>query len=103
MTWLRGLLLGLAIAAVVAAGIGLVPPTISALAARAGDSGLDLGRIVQGLAWTPLGAPWAVPGDISTGHPWRASARGAIAVAVAASTIIGQAVTALTFRAFTRA
>jgi ABC-2 type transport system permease protein len=40
----------------------------------------DLPRITAFVSWTPLGAPWSIPGDIALGRPLEALAKFAIAL-----------------------
>lgn len=47
--------------------------------------GLQLQSLVEGVSWTPIGAAWAVPGDLATGSWLVAAARFAIAVATLAA------------------
>lgn len=51
---------------------------------RATDLGVRLGQVAGIVAWTPVGAAWAVPGDAAAGEWAVAAARFAIAVATPA-------------------
>ncbi|HET8927372.1 MAG TPA: hypothetical protein VFN24_06020 [Microbacterium sp.] len=57
---------------------------VSALLDRAADLGAQLTQVTGILAWTPIGAAWAVPGDVAAGEWLIAAARFAIAVATPA-------------------
>lgn len=46
--------------------------------------GIDLGAVVTGISWTPLGAAWAVPGDLAAGAWLAASVKFVIAAATLA-------------------
>ncbi|MFN8074269.1 MAG: hypothetical protein U0Q15_02475 [Kineosporiaceae bacterium] len=78
----RGREASAAVFALVMAMIGLIPVAGEALGRRIGDSGWDPDALAGLLGWTPFGAAWAVPGAVSTGHPGRAAAQAALAVAV---------------------
>lgn len=59
----------------------LLGPIIFGVATLVRDVAGDLPRIADVVAWTPLGAVWAVPADIAAGQPLRAAAEFAIALA----------------------
>lgn len=67
----------------------LAGPIVTGLLSVLGDrSGLDAGRVgtlIAGLAWTPVGAVWAVPGDLADGHAGAGLAKLGIAVATLAA------------------
>lgn len=56
--------------------INLISSRISSVEAARAEGGL----LAQVLAWTPLGAAWAVPWDVATGRWGLAAAHGAVAV-----------------------
>ncbi|MBD8044307.1 transporter [Arthrobacter sp. Sa2BUA2] len=58
----------------------LLGPIFGFVATGITESGDFLGRLAEVLAWTPLGAAWAIPGDIAQGSPGTAAARFAISV-----------------------
>ncbi|MBD7995494.1 transporter [Arthrobacter sp. Sa2CUA1] len=58
----------------------LLGPIFGFVATGISESGDFLGRLADVLAWTPLGAVWAVPGDIALGSPGAAAARFAISL-----------------------
>lgn len=69
------LFVGMILLGPILAGVALALATL----ARGGAAGLA--GVVSALGWTPLGAAWAVPGDIAAGAPLAAVAKLAIAVA----------------------
>lgn len=58
----------------------LLGPIFGFIATGITESGDFLGRLADVLAWTPLGAVWAVTGDIALGSPGTAAMRFAISV-----------------------
>src|SRR5690606_637488 len=74
----------LAFGALVLAG-PIVTGLLGVLGDRTGLDGERIGVIVDGIAWTPVGAVWAVPGDLALGAVGEAAARGAIALATLAA------------------
>ena len=72
------------IGTVVLALVVLAGPILTgvfALIDQAVDLGVRIAQVVDILAWTPLGAAWAVPGDLAAGEGLTALARFAIAAA----------------------
>ncbi|HET8896767.1 MAG TPA: hypothetical protein VFN04_05815, partial [Protaetiibacter sp.] len=67
----------------------LAGPIVTGLLSVLGDrSGLDtdrVGSLITGLSWTPVGAVWAVPGDLADGELWAGLLKLAIAVATLAA------------------
>ncbi|GAB3618042.1 hypothetical protein GCM10027416_25990 [Okibacterium endophyticum] len=61
--------------------IMLLGPLISALTSGLRDAADALPQLADGLAWTPLGAVWSVPGDVALGNGLEAVARLLIALA----------------------
>lgn len=59
----------------------LLGPIIIAVTALVREVAGDLPRIADVIAWTPLGAVWAVPADIAAGEPLRATVEFLIALA----------------------
>ncbi|WP_298459485.1 hypothetical protein [uncultured Cellulomonas sp.] len=66
----------------------LLGPLLSGIAAVVADGAQALPGIARTLAWTPLGAPWAIPGDVATGAWGSALVR----TLLAAATVGGLAV-----------
>ena len=62
----------------------LLGPLITALTTGLKHATAVLPRLAEGLAWTPLGAPWAVPSDLARGQVGRAGLEFTIAVATLA-------------------
>lgn len=58
----------------------LLGPLLSAVGEGISMNGDFLVRLADGLSWTPLGAVWAVPGDIALGHFGAAAAKTVISV-----------------------
>ena len=58
----------------------LLGPAIAGMSSGAADLGRYLPALADSLSWTPLGAVWAVPGDIAAGQAGPAAAKLAIAV-----------------------
>ncbi|BDI22548.1 hypothetical protein L3i23_13240 [Herbiconiux sp. L3-i23] len=61
--------------------IGLVGSSVESIAG-------DLPRIASIVSWTPLGAPWSIPGDIALGRPLEALAKLAIALVTLAVLVL---------------
>ena len=59
----------------------LIGPIFGTMATAFSASGNFLADLADGLAWTPFGAAWAIPGDIAMGNPGAAAARFVIAAA----------------------
>lgn len=80
---------GNALALVAFGALVLAGPIVTGLLGVLGDrDGLDaerIGAVVAGIAWTPVGAVWAVPGDLAAGAIGPGLARMAIALATIAA------------------
>jgi ABC-2 type transport system permease protein len=86
---------GTVVAVLLMSTIGVWP----ALLSGRGFTASDAAGVTGVLGWTPLGLPWAAPGDAATGHPGRAVARLALAAllvglgGLAWSALLGRALT----------
>lgn len=60
----------------------LLGPIIAGIAAAATSNPAFLVDLAKMLAWTPLGAPWAIPAAIAAGNPGQAALVGIIAVVI---------------------
>jgi ABC-2 type transport system permease protein len=67
----------------------LAGPIVTGLLSVLGDrGGLDtdrVGALIAGLSWTPVGAVWAVPGDLADGELWVGLVKLGIAIATLAA------------------
>ncbi|WNB85027.1 hypothetical protein [Cellulomonas sp. ATA003] len=72
----------------VAIPIILLGPLLSGLTTVVADGWQALPGIASTLAWTPLGAPWAIPADVAAGDWGAAAARVAIAGATLAGLVV---------------
>jgi len=66
----------------------LLGPIIVSVTAGLGDIASVLPRLADALSWTPLGAAWAVPGDIAVGNWLVATAKLLIALATIAVLVL---------------
>jgi ABC-2 type transport system permease protein len=66
----------------------LLGPLLTGLTQVLADGVAALPGLARTLAWTPLGAPWAVPGDVAAGD-WRAAL---VRTALSVATVAGLAV-----------
>lgn len=81
--------IGNVLALLVFGALVLAGPIVSGLLSVLGDAdGLDaerIGAVVAGIAWTPVGAIWAVPGDLAAGEFGAGLLRLAIGLATVAA------------------
>lgn len=63
------------------AAVVLAAPLLVGALAWLSSGGLRLAQAAEVLAWTPWGAPWAVPGDLALGDPGAAVGRCAVILA----------------------
>lgn len=66
----------------------LLGPIITVLSRGLTNASRTLPAIAKGLSWSPLGAAWSVPAEVSTGHPLTAIAKLAIALATLAAVVL---------------
>ena len=66
----------------------LLGPIIAGIGQVVSNSSNALPAVADTLSWTPLGALWAVPGDIALGHPGTAAAKAAIGAAFLALLVL---------------
>ncbi|WP_245981764.1 transporter [Frondihabitans australicus] len=66
----------------------LLGPIITVLSRGLTNASRTLPAVAKGLSWSPLGAAWSVPAEVSTGHPLTALAKLAIALATLAAVVL---------------
>jgi ABC-2 type transport system permease protein len=86
----RGRRTGEVLGIVAFAAIILAGPIVAGIgnlagAATRGDVGRQLGAAVTAVSWTPIGAAWAVPGDLAADEPLAAGGKLLIALATLAA------------------
>jgi ABC-2 type transport system permease protein len=66
----------------------LLGPIITILSDGLTNAAASLPALADGLSWSPLGAAWAVPAELATGHPVQAALKALIAVATLAVVVL---------------